>query len=212
LPEAPAPPPELDFTPAAPDEVEEFLAHDRPKPLFGAWETGWALAFNARFQGDRWRRTETGEWVYRLKYRGQREYAEKLGQRMAELIRHTPELNECDFMVPIPPSGREREFDPVTELILALSRHSGLPVSLGMLARTRQVSPQKDMESEAQKVANVRGLFRVVVPERLAGRKILLVDDFFDSGATLNECARTLAAAGARAVCVVTASKTIHHG
>jgi ATP-dependent DNA helicase RecQ len=208
----PSPGPEQDIGPSPPDDVEEFLSHDRPKPLFGAWDTGWALAFNARFEGDRWRRTETGEWVYRLKYRGQREYAERLGQQMAALLQRTPALNQCDFMVPIPPSGKEREFDPVTELVLALSRHSGMPVSLGLLTRTRQVAPQKDMESQAQKEANVRGLFRVLYPERLRDRKVLLVDDFFDSGATLNECTRTLLAAGARTVCVLTASKTIHHG
>lgn len=207
-----SPPPEEGFDLPPADEVEAFLAHDRPKPLFGPWDKGWALAFNARFEGDRWRRTQTGEWVYRLKYRGQRQYAEKLGQQMAELLQRTPELNQCDFMVPIPPSGREREFDPVTELVLAVSRHSGMPVSLGLLTRTRQVAPQKEMESQAQKEANVRGLFRVLYPERLQGRKILLVDDFFDSGATLNECTRTLLAAGARSVCVLTASKTIHHG
>lgn len=211
-PVSPPPSTELGLESCKPDDIEEFLARDRPMPLFGAWEAGWALAFNARFHGNRWQRTETGEWVYRLKYRGQREYAERLGQRMAELLRRTPELNACDFMVPIPPSLQERTFDPVTELVLVLSRHSGMPVSLGILTRTRQVAPQKEMESQAQKEANVRGLFRVLCPARLRDRKILVVDDFFDSGATLNECARTLAAAGARSICVLTASKTIHHG
>jgi len=192
--------------------VEAFLASDRPKPLYGAWDVGWALAFNARFRGDQWRRTETGEQVYRLKYLGRREMADPLGQKMAELLERTPELSDCEFMVPIPPSSRAREFDPVTELVLALSRHSGLPVSLGLLTRTRDAAPQKDMESEGQKQANVRGLFAVAHAERLAGRRVLLVDDFFDSGATLNEAARVLKAHGAAAVCVLTAAKTIHHG
>lgn len=194
------------------DEVGTFLASDRPKRLYGAWDVGWALAFNARFWGDQWRRTETGEQVYRLKYRGHREVADPLGQKMAELLERMPELSRCEFMVPIPPSSRSREFDPVTELVLAVSRHSGMPVSLGLLTRTRDAPPQKDMASEGQKQANVRGLFAVAHADRLAGRRVLLVDDFFDSGATLNEAARTLKAHGAAAVCVLTAAKTIHHG
>lgn len=210
-----APAPVTRVPPPAPsvrDEVEDFLAADRPKPLPGPWEKGLALAFNAKFVGDRWQRTETGKLVYQLKYRGRKEAAEVLGRRLAELVQNTPELASCDLLVPIPPSGREREFDPVTELALAVSRHSGMPVSLGLLRRTRPAAPQKDLESEAQKRANVKGLFAPVHPERLRGKRVLLLDDFYDSGATLTEAAQVLVAAGARSVCVLTASKTIHHG
>jgi predicted amidophosphoribosyltransferase len=57
----------------------------------------------------------------------------------------------------------------------------------------------------------VAGAFSVTPPEAVRGRRVLLVDDLYDSGATLTECAHALTRAGAREVYVVTAVKTIHH-
>jgi predicted amidophosphoribosyltransferase len=48
-------------------------------------------------------------------------------------------------------------------------------------------------------------------PERIRDRRLLLLDDFYDSGATLREATRTLRQAGAAVIRVLTAAKTIHH-
>ena len=54
-----------------------------------------------------------------------------------------------------------------------------------------------------QRKENIRGVFTVAHPERIKGRKILLVDDVYTSGATLGELRRVLLKAGAASVCGV---------
>jgi competence protein ComFC len=56
---------------------------------------------------------------------------------------------------------------------------------------------------------NVRGAFAVKRPERIAGQRILLVDDVYTTGGTLTECARTLIRAKADSVAVLTLARAV---
>lgn len=196
---------------ASQENLEAFLSGTRPVPLYGNWEEGYALGFSGTFVGQQWERTELGQWIYRLKYRGERAFALRIAERMASFLEARPDWLRCDFIVPIPPSRTDRAFDPLTAIVVALSRLTGLPVNFGALVRVRATPPQKDMVTEAQKELNVRGVFRVPFPEQVHQRRILLVDDFYDSGATLREAARTLRQAGVALIRVLAAAKTIHH-
>jgi predicted amidophosphoribosyltransferase len=60
-----------------------------------------------------------------------------------------------------------------------------------------------------QRRENMRGAFRVVHPNRVKGRSILLVDDVLTTGTTASECARVLRKAGAGQVWVATAARTL---
>jgi len=110
-------------------------------------------------------------------------------------------------VIPIPPS-LAREFDPVTELARALARELAISALLGVLVKTRATEPQKEMTSLAQKRANVAGAFALKGTVR--GKRLLLVDDLYDSGATLDEAARVLTRGGATGLVVLTLTKTIH--
>jgi ATP-dependent DNA helicase RecQ len=97
--------------------------------------------------------------------------------------------------------------------IAATYINSTLPVSeqnarLQRLAQTRPIRPQKEMSTLAQKRANVAGAF--TVQGEVTGERILLVDDLYDSGATLEEITRLLLRRGARQVNVLTWTRTIH--
>ncbi|MBM4048376.1 MAG: RecQ family ATP-dependent DNA helicase, partial [Planctomycetes bacterium] len=191
--------------------ARRFLHSERPKPLHGSWRIGYAAGFTSKFDGAQWKRSELGELIYQFKYRGQRELAAELAARLAKCMQAHPEFAAAECLVPVPPSDAKRDYDPVSALVAALSAATGLPVTLGALTRARAAQPQKAMEGPAQKAANVRGAFAVRHPGAVARRKVLLVDDFYDSGATLEECTKTLKAAGAAEVFVLTLGKTIHH-
>lgn len=66
---------------------------------------------------------------------------------------------------------------------------------------------QSGMESAAARRANILGAYRLLRPEAVAGKSVLLVDDVITSGATLSECAAVLRLAGAARVCAVTVAK-----
>jgi predicted amidophosphoribosyltransferase len=56
---------------------------------------------------------------------------------------------------------------------------------------------------------NIKGAFKVRIPEKVYGKKVLLVDDVYTTGATVNECARVLLRAGARLVDVLTVARAV---
>jgi adenine/guanine phosphoribosyltransferase-like PRPP-binding protein len=187
-------------------EIEAFLSRSRPRPLKGPWHSGWALGFHSRFAGADWSRSGVGELAYRLKYRNDRSALLPLVEQMLALIQEYHELAEVDVIAPVPPST-QRSLDPVRLVADSLGQRLKRPVQ-SILVRTRRTAPQKEMRSLAQKHANVAGAF--VVQGNVRGMKVLLLDDLYDSGATLEEAARVLERAGASRICVLTLTRTIH--
>ena len=195
----PPPPPD--------DDIDEFLAQPHTRALYGPWRAGFALDFHTRFDGDVANRGVIGDLVFRYKYRDERNLARELAARWAELLRAQNGLPKCDAVIPVPPST-PREFDPVTNLARALAEELKISALFGVLVKTRATKQQKEMIALAQKQANVRGAF--ALNENLRGKHILLVDDLYDSGATLQEAARVLQRGGVASIVVLTLTKTIH--
>ena len=95
-------------------------------------------------------------------------------------------------------------------LARALGKQIGVAVNETALVKTRAIELQKAMTNLAQKQANIHGAFCVTDAHVLRDKCVLLLDDFFDSGATLAEATRVALAAGAAEVCVLAVTKTIH--
>ncbi|OYW76057.1 MAG: hypothetical protein B7Z37_10625 [Verrucomicrobia bacterium 12-59-8] len=119
------------------------------------------------------------------------------------------------LLVPVPlhPSREaDREFNQSWELCLRLSRLTGIPAAKA-LRRTRETDAQASLD-RMERLKNLRGAFAVQKPRfwqpkiDLQGRRILLVDDVFTTGATTNECARVLRReGGAEKVVVITVTR-----
>ena len=188
------------------EDIDFFLSHPHPRSLPGPWQAGWALDFHSRFSGAEWKRSVVGELAYRLKYEGDLSALPPLVEHTLALLAEHPELAQVDAIVPVPPST-PRPADPVSLFAESLAERLGLAV-LPALVKTRQTALQKEMHSLAQKRANVAGAF--AVQEIVRGKRLLLVDDLFDSGAMLAEITRVLHRAKAARICVLTLTRTIH--
>lgn len=133
-----------------------------------------------------------------------------LARPLAQLIVDTPEAERAiraDALVPVPLAPareRERGFNQAAVLAERLAPRFGVPVRAAWLARTRLTAPQTEL-SAAERRSNVRGAFAAARAVR--GRSIVVIDDVFTTGATVSECARALAAAGAREVGVLTVAR-----
>ncbi len=185
-----------------PDAIDSFLNKPHPRPLVGSWQKGWALGFHSRLSGADWSRSGVGDLTYRLKYDSDITVLPALVQQTLDLFAAHPEMSQADFIIPVP-SSTERKVSPVHAFCEALAGKINVPMH-PLVFKSRQTKPQKEMGTLAQKRANVAGAFSM--RREVNGRKILLVDDLFDSGATLDEITKLLLKHGD----VLTLTRTIH--
>jgi len=110
-------------------------------------------------------------------------------------------VNAIEFFVPVPLHWSRRLVRGYNQsLILAKKlKHPRAKINTD-LVRIRYTKSQPAMVSPAARARNVAGAFAVRYGHKLAGRRICLVDDIKTTGATLNECAKTLKQAGASKV------------
>lgn len=148
--------------------------------------------------------------VRRFKYDGR--YA--LGAGLAGLLaRDAPGelLARCDLAAPVPLHPRRlmrRGFNQALVLARGLEAARGVAVAPRLLRRLRHTRPQVGLAPQ-ERAANVAGAFALGPGQEalVRGRRALLVDDVYTTGATVAECARVLLAAGAAEVSVLTLTR-----
>jgi ComF family protein len=143
-----------------------------------------------------------------FKYHSKVALADALGELMGTAFQNSPDF---DVLLPVPLHSsrlREREFNQSLLLADRLHRRLGVPLSYGNLVRLRDTQPQTEL-SRAARLKNLRRAFAVLHPEEVDGKRLLLVDDVFTTGTTVNECAKALRKAGAADVFVCTLARTM---
>ncbi|MDI3534665.1 MAG: hypothetical protein PWQ82_1030 [Thermosediminibacterales bacterium] len=131
--------------------------------------------------------------VYRLKYKKDVYIARPLAVLMAESFKHL-DWPEADIIIPVPLSNSKlfkRGFNQSYLLARELGKLLKLKVSDRHIIRVRDTDSQTKL-TRAQRWENMKGAFEVFKKEALKGRTIILVDDIFTTGATVDECSRTL--------------------
>ncbi|MCC5980380.1 MAG: ComF family protein [Oceanicaulis sp.] len=122
-------------------------------------------------------------------------------------------LDGADLLVPVPLHGqrlRKRRFNQSLLLARALTRLTGIRTDPHMLVRTR-ATPSQGGRSAKGRRRNVAGAFRVRAGRkpRLEGAHIVIIDDVYTTGATLEACARALKRAGAARVDALTLARVV---
>ena len=120
------------------------------------------------------------------------------------------EFLNFDYLVPIPiheKRRKERGFNQTEVLVKELSKLSGIPYDNEILLRHKQTKPQNSLTPKERK-DNIKGAFFVNKADLIENKKILIVDDIFTTGSTVEEAAKELYKNGAVNVCVFTLSIT----
>ncbi len=139
--------------------------------------------------------------LLRYKFYGKRRHAEVYGRLLGmKLMRE--DLLDFDILTFVPISAkrrRRRGFDQVELLAEKLGSQIG-KTPQPLLKKIRDNPAQSGIVGQAERRANVLGVYQVLHPEQVVGKKILLLDDIITTGATVSECARVLLTAGAKEV------------
>jgi predicted amidophosphoribosyltransferase len=180
------------------------MAHVNPMKIVGRWREGFALDYHVLssiYVGDdefghpqfSTQRSELGELLYRLKYRSDASAVAPLAHEAAEFAR----LQNwgVQVIVPVPPTRADRPHQPVLLVAAALGGLLGLPVCERTVIKTKDTPQLKDIFDYNERLSLLEDAFEVD-PSATRGRKVLLFDDLYRSGATLNAVASAVYDAG----------------
>jgi len=198
-----------------PDEEKSPL-EIQPTEIKGSWDAGYVLdrhTISSTMIGYNeyghpefdTQRSPLWELVYRLKYKGDKNAIPSIVEAVVLFLRGR--AIEADVLVPMPPSKVHRAYQQVIEIASELSKTLKIALDTASL-RKRTITPQmKDIGDYAARVAVLETAFDV--SKDLEGKRILLIDDLLQSGATMNVVAKTLKEQGqAKAVYVIALTRT----
>ena len=140
-----------------------------------------------------------------IKYNTKREYLDFYSEAICRKLGKRIKAMDADVLVPVPvhPSRlRQRGFNQAEELARRLSAHLGIPVDTSILKRKRRTAPQKSLDS-GQRLKNLEQAFLASQISR-GIRSVILIDDIYTTGSTIEACTRVLKKAGVEHVYFVT--------
>ena len=149
--------------------------------------------------------------VLRLKSKGEAEVVEMLADEMSECLKERFDGYDFEICTSVPASKKslkERGFNQSELLAKAVSENSGIPYA-PVLKKLRDTEPQHSLP-RIKRSGNLLGVFSLneACETDITDMRILLIDDICTTGATLNECAKTLLIGGAAEVFCLTAAVT----
>lgn len=160
----------------------------------GRWRDGFVLDYHtleSTYIGDDeyghpmfdTKRSGIGELLYRLKYRSDRSVVDDLVRTIAEFFRSwNPGVTT---IIPVPPSRSDRLQQPVHILAEALSEQVGVPVRRDAVLKVKEIPELKNVYEYDERLRLLEGAYKVQ-PSVVMGQNVLLFDDLYRSGATLN--------------------------
>ena len=134
------------------------------------------------------------EMMHKLKYKGQEEIGDMVGNWYAEELKDLEQIKAIDYIIPVPLHNkrlRERGYNQVEGFGKALSKNLKIPYEDELLIRKLYTKTQtkKDLLGRIDVIDQV---FDVVFSENHHGKHFLLIDDVITTGSTLEACSRAL--------------------
>ena len=153
---------------------------------------------------------ESSILIHKLKYMDKTHIAAYFAQWLKNAFQK--EIDECDIIIPVPLHRKrlnQRFFNQAALIANSLGKKCDKAVTISYLERRKHIPPQTGLSKTARE-SNVTGAFKIRsnVKPLLKHKKILLIDDVYTTGATVNECSKVLKRNGVAVVTVLTVART----
>jgi competence protein ComFC len=169
-----------------------------PIKLLGDWNEGYAIdvhTLKSEYLGEddygrpqyNTQRSELGEYLYELKYRGKRESAQKICQYINPFLKEWNLESIVNCIIPAP-SSTKRTYQPVDDICNEIGKSLNKRVISNFLFKNGESQSKNLVLEEKKKLKGTIEQKKVFI-EKV---NILLVDDLYQSGETLNECVKVL--------------------
>jgi competence protein ComFC len=191
-----------------------------PRKLSGKWIEGYALdvhTTSSTYLGDDeyghpqfdTRRSEMGDLLYRLKYRRDESVLSSIVKTVVSFI-HAQNWT-FELVIPVPPSNSGRRYQPVIALSEAIASQLGVEFCPNSITKVKSTPQLKNVYQFEQRAALLDGAYSVD-QNKVASKRLLVLDDLYRSGATLNSVCQALIDEGkAEAVHALTLTMTRSH-
>ncbi len=148
--------------------------------------------------------------IYEYKFNNKVYISKFLGKKLSTLIKNEDDYKNIEIIISVPMyknKERRRGYNQSYLLAKEIAKDLKLKLIKNILIKIKDTEPQskKPMRERRQ---NIRGSFFVKDPMKIKGKEILLIDDVFTTGSTVNECSRILRQAGAKKIYVATIART----
>jgi ComF family protein len=149
--------------------------------------------------------------IHQFKYGSNISVGALLASLMADFSFPDVDFSDHSLIIPVPlhiKRLRQRGFNQSLLLARALAKKWQIPVNFSLLKRHKFTLTQTGLHKTDRK-QNIKGVFEVSDKKNIADKNVILVDDVYTTGATINECAKTLTKAGAQKVTVLTLARVL---
>ena len=171
-----------------------------PRRIKGEWTSGYALDFHtlsSEYLGDDeyghpqfdTKRSDMGEMVYRLKYKSDKSVLRIIVDTVAEFLNSKDW--SLDLIIPVPPSRIARRVQPVIAVAKGISEVLGINLCTDCIVKVKETPELKNVYEFNERMELLGNAYAVVKRE-VEGRNVLLFDDLYRSGATLNAITHAL--------------------
>lgn len=170
---------------------------DFMKNISGRWKAGWALDVHTisstpnpdgTFNNVR---SQIGEAVFQLKYRHNQSQIDFLVSELVAFLNTRLVLPYIDVILPTPPS-QNRDFQPVLEIANKVAEQLGKSIDFDFVLKTKSTTQLKSITDVNERQQIISGAFAISDPDKYRNKKVLIIDDLYRSGTTLNEMTKVL--------------------
>ncbi len=185
--------------------TNSLLNHYFP-PINGIFNKGYSFDYYTEPLSASKTHTPVGRAIFKFKYKNKQGLPEIITDKIIQFFDKISQYKNINVITTVPPNENHPSIAPKIAQFIEIN--FGIKYIPDLLIKISDNVPQKSLHSTFQRKENIRGVYIVNSEIQARNQDILLLDDIFDTGSTLNECSKVLKEAGAKSIYALTCAKT----